>query len=94
MQKINQPDAKILPGNGQEDRQSYKDLLVWQKGLDLVGQVYFLTGKFPNVETYGSKKVKSRELLFRSLQILPKVRLGERRIRNSAGSFESPSDHW
>lgn len=32
---------------------SYKDLIVWQKSMDLVTAVYNLTGKFPREETYG-----------------------------------------
>ena len=32
---------------------SYKDLLVWQKGIDVSKQVYALTEKFPKEEVYG-----------------------------------------
>jgi four helix bundle protein len=32
---------------------SYKDLRVWQKGLDLVIEAYNLTEKFPQTEIYG-----------------------------------------
>lgn len=32
---------------------SYKDLIVWQKSMDLVTAAYNLTGKFPKEETYG-----------------------------------------
>ncbi len=32
---------------------SHKDLVVWQKGIELSKQVYFLTEKFPREETYG-----------------------------------------
>ncbi|MEK6256048.1 MAG: four helix bundle protein [Chloroflexota bacterium] len=32
---------------------SYRDLLVWQKGIALVKQVYILTRKIPEQETYG-----------------------------------------
>lgn len=32
---------------------SYKDLLVWQKSIDLVSNVYKLTEKFPKSEIYG-----------------------------------------
>ncbi len=55
MEKISQPEAGILPRYGQEYKQNYKDLLIWQKGLDLVVQVYLLADKFPNAETYGLK---------------------------------------
>lgn len=33
--------------------QSYKDLIVWQKAIDLVGVVYQLTKAFPREELYG-----------------------------------------
>jgi four helix bundle protein len=33
--------------------ESHKDLLVWQKGMDLAVETYRLTQKFPRTETYG-----------------------------------------
>ena len=33
--------------------QSYKELKVWQKAIDLVDEVYTITGKFPKSEIYG-----------------------------------------
>ncbi|MDE1919175.1 MAG: four helix bundle protein [Patescibacteria group bacterium] len=33
--------------------QSYKDLIVWQKGIDLVASVYKLTDRFPKSEQFG-----------------------------------------
>jgi four helix bundle protein len=32
---------------------SYKELLVWQKAVDLVSKIYELTEKFPKSEIYG-----------------------------------------
>lgn len=32
---------------------TYKDLIVWQKAMDLVCEVYRLTAQFPNDEKYG-----------------------------------------
>ena len=32
---------------------SHKDLLVWQRSMDLVETVYRLTGSFPSVEQWG-----------------------------------------
>lgn len=32
---------------------SYKDLLVWQKGVELSVLIYKITNKFPKAETYG-----------------------------------------
>lgn len=33
--------------------QTYKDLVVWQRSMDLVIEVYHLTGNFPKEELYG-----------------------------------------
>ena len=33
--------------------ESYKNLTVWRKSIDLVQEVYILTGSFPREETYG-----------------------------------------
>jgi len=32
---------------------NYKDLIIWQKSIELVIEVYFLTSKFPKSELYG-----------------------------------------
>lgn len=36
-----------------ESVRSYKELIVWQKGIEVVKMVYALTGKFPKSEIYG-----------------------------------------
>ena len=36
-----------------EKPNSYKDLIVWQKGIILVKQIYHLTKDFPNDEKFG-----------------------------------------
>ena len=33
--------------------ESYRELKVWQKGMDLVISVYRITATFPKSETYG-----------------------------------------
>jgi four helix bundle protein len=33
--------------------QSYRDLIIWQKGIELTTTVYRLTQQFPRQETYG-----------------------------------------
>jgi four helix bundle protein len=33
--------------------ESFKDLIIWQKGMDLVSDVYELTKSFPKEELYG-----------------------------------------
>jgi four helix bundle protein len=32
---------------------SFRELLVWQKGIEVVTRVYAVTGRFPKAETYG-----------------------------------------
>lgn len=32
---------------------SFKELIVWQRGIELTEEIYKLTGKFPKHETYG-----------------------------------------
>jgi len=39
---------------------SYKDLIVWQKSIELVTEVYRLTDKFPKSELYGITNQKRR----------------------------------
>src|SRR3990172_6175790 len=38
-----------------ESSRNYRDLLVWQKGIDLVVEIYLLTRKFPKEEMYALK---------------------------------------
>ena len=33
--------------------QNFKDLIAWQKGMDLVSEIYEITGTFPREEIYG-----------------------------------------
>jgi len=33
--------------------QSYRQLIAWQKAMELVTQIYYLTNKFPKEELYG-----------------------------------------
>jgi four helix bundle protein len=35
------------------NKTTYKDLIVWQKSMDLVVEVYKLTSKYPDDEKYG-----------------------------------------
>lgn len=32
---------------------TYKELIVWKKSMELVGEIYLLTEKFPKIEIYG-----------------------------------------
>ena len=36
-----------------ETVRSYRNLIVWNKGIELVKMVYVVTGRFPKSETYG-----------------------------------------
>lgn len=33
--------------------QSFRELIVWQKGIDLVDEIYLITKELPTTETYG-----------------------------------------
>ena len=50
--------AKLLSegqkaANARKRVKSYKDLLVWQKGISLVKKIYRLTQRFPDTERFG-----------------------------------------
>jgi len=47
------PVEEQKAANDKKKAKSYKDLLVWQKGLSLVTMVYRLTQSFPDVEKFG-----------------------------------------
>jgi four helix bundle protein len=36
-----------------QSTQNYKDLIVWQKGIELAKDIYALTRRFPNEERFG-----------------------------------------
>ena len=36
-----------------ENKNSYKNLIVWQRSIELVVEIYNLTDKFPKTEIYG-----------------------------------------
>lgn len=40
--------------------QSYKDLLIWQKGIDLVKSIYLLCKELPKEEVYGLQSQMKR----------------------------------
>jgi len=44
-----------LKFTGMENKkiESYKDLIVWQKGIELVNEIYILTKRFPKEEMFG-----------------------------------------
>ena len=53
--------------------QTYRDLVVWQKAMELVTEIYRSTETFPKEEIYGLSG-QTDELLFLFPLILPKDR--------------------
>ena len=51
---------------------SYKELIVWQKSVQLVKEIFILTDKFPKSEIYGivSQMRRSEQLLEEVLKML------------------------
>ena len=37
----------------EEGKKRFKDLRIWQKGIEIVSDIYLLTKKFPKEELYG-----------------------------------------
>ena len=62
---------------------SYKDLIVWQKAMDLVEMVYHVTKSFPREERYGL----TNQLRRASVSIPPNVAEGH--ARNSTAEFRN-----
>lgn len=54
---------------------SFKDLIVWQKSLDLVEEIYLITAKFPKEEIYGLTSQMRRA----SVSIPSNIAEGQRR---------------
>lgn len=53
----------------------YKDLHVWQKGMELAKQVYLFTSHFPSEEKFGLVS-QMRRRQFQFPRTLPKVKPG------------------
>ena len=60
---------------------NYKDLIVWQKSMDLALMIYRLTGSFPKSETFGSVNQMRRSAFSISSNI------AEGWARKSAGAY-------
>ena len=43
-----------------EKIRSFKDLKIWQKGIEVVKDIYRITLSFPKEEAYGLKKLMSK----------------------------------
>jgi four helix bundle protein len=61
---------------------SFKELIAWQKAMELVKQVYTLTRKFPKEEIYGLTSQMRR-----SAVSIP-CNIAEGQARNSTGEFK------
>jgi len=61
--------------------QSYRDLIVWQKSIELAKQLYRLTAKFPNDEKFGLISQIRRAAVSVSSNI------AEGQARNTTGEF-------
>jgi four helix bundle protein len=61
---------------------SYRDLKVWQKGIELVKMIYLLTRDFPKHETYGLTSQ-----IQRSAVSVPS-NMAEGQTRNSTAEFQ------
>ena len=48
---------------------SYKDLIVWQKAMELVKEIYLLTENFPKEELYGLRSQMERAVISIASQI-------------------------
>lgn len=46
-------DEQTTGRNGNAKARDYKDLMVWQKGMELARQVYRITERFPDEEKFG-----------------------------------------
>lgn len=62
--------------------QSYKDLIVWQKAMTLIKEVYLTTGNFPKEEIYGLTSQLRRAVVSVACNI------AEGQARNSTGEFK------
>ncbi|MCA9080661.1 MAG: four helix bundle protein [Planctomycetaceae bacterium] len=60
---------------------SHRDLLVWQKAMDLVANCYLLTRRFPDVERFGLTSQ-----LRRAIVSVP-ANIAERRGRGMTGAY-------
>jgi hypothetical protein len=72
------------------DIKSYKDLLVWQRGMALVKEAYLLTSKFPAEEKFGLTSQMRRA----AVSVPSNIAEGHARqgTRNTSSFFRTPVD--
>ena len=67
--------------SSQQPIRDYKDLHVWQKGMQLAKEIYLLTGKFPSEEKFGLVSQMRRTAVS-----IPS-NIAEGQARNTTGEF-------
>ena len=67
--------------SSQQAIRDYKDLHVWQKGMQLAKEIYLLTGKFPSEEKFGLVSQMRRA----AVSIASNIAEGQ--ARNTTGEF-------
>ena len=67
--------------SSQQPIRDYKDLHVWQKGMQLAKEIYLLTGKFPSEEKFGLVSQMRRAAVS-----IPS-NIAEGQARNTSGEF-------
>jgi four helix bundle protein len=71
----------VNESNSQQAIRDYKDLHVWQKGMQLAKEIYLLTGKFPSEEKFGLVSQMRRAAVS-----IPS-NIAEGQARNTTGEF-------
>lgn len=72
--------------------QSYRDLVAWNKAMELVTEIYRVTHNFPKEELFGLMSHFDGQP-YRSRATLPKVREDYLK-ENSGNSWEMPGGPW
>ena len=73
--------------SSQQPIRDYKDLHVWQKGMQLAKEIYLLTGKFPSEEKFGLVSQMRRAAVS-----IPS-NIAEGQARNTTGEFVQFNSH-
>jgi hypothetical protein len=71
---------------------NYQELIVWQKAMDLVEEVYTASRSFPREEIYGLTS-QLGGLLFQSLRILRRGK-GDVQLRTSYATCQLRTGHY
>jgi len=80
--KVGNPEeGQVNKSSSQQPIRDYKDLHVWQKGMQLAKEIYLLTGKFPSEEKFGLVSQMRRAAVS-----IPS-NIAEGQARNTTGEF-------